>query len=179
MKDMERSKARPISIIVRPTVAAFAVQMELKLRENDHKPHWRESTLDYLEGRLQEEVDELIAELSYAFFDGDSHNVVMEAADVANFAMFIADVAGGLELGVLDETIKLNRNAIQPRLPWTCPKCYRDDIIRTFSYCPNCGRRIEWVDGKRNGAQWVEDSEEAEPVDPFANVTNREGCMGG
>jgi len=52
---MERSKTRPITIVVRPEVAAFAVQMELKLRENDHKPHWRESSLSYLIARLREE----------------------------------------------------------------------------------------------------------------------------
>jgi NTP pyrophosphatase (non-canonical NTP hydrolase) len=74
----------------RAEVAWFAEQMELKLRENDHKPHWRGSDIEYLHKRLQEEVDELMYELHSPL---NEERVVKEAADVANFAMMIADVA--------------------------------------------------------------------------------------
>ena len=29
--------------------------------------------------------------------------------------------------------------------PWyLCPKCNKDYINRAFSYCPNCGVKLEW-----------------------------------
>jgi len=98
-------------LLLGPEVAAFAVQMELKLRENDHKPHWRESSLSYLIARLREECGELIDAALYEEGSTPDH-ITKEAADVANFAMFIADVAGGLRLDTEDvgSVIQLNKN---------------------------------------------------------------------
>lgn len=72
---------------VRPAVLWFAVQMEKKLRMNDHKRHWSTCENGYLTTRLAEEG----AELFEAVDHGTSEAVIAEAADVANFAMMIAD----------------------------------------------------------------------------------------
>jgi NTP pyrophosphatase (non-canonical NTP hydrolase) len=87
---------------VRPEVTAFAMLMERELRANDHKTSWRKMSIHDLEKRLREEVDELSdasrwrsggpTEGSYARHLGS------ECADVANFAMMIADVAGALPI---------------------------------------------------------------------------------
>ncbi|MGE5593064.1 MAG: hypothetical protein ACM3X3_05225 [Betaproteobacteria bacterium] len=79
------SSARPVASVVRE----FAASMETKLRANCHKRNWRTCNLGYLRARLSEEL----AELDEALADGDPYLVLGEAVDVANFAMFIADVA--------------------------------------------------------------------------------------
>lgn len=79
---------------VRPEVAAFALLMEAQLRKNDHKGGWADCDLDYLLRRLGEEVAEVNA------LGGDTNNPEQwgaEAADIANFAMMIADNAGALK----------------------------------------------------------------------------------
>lgn len=92
-------------LTLRPEVAAFARIMEAKLRENDHKSGWKHDTAFALLDRVEHEV----AELRSALFgvhcrvfsgkcDGCREEVVGEAADVANFAMMVADVVGGLEV---------------------------------------------------------------------------------
>lgn len=68
----------------RPEVQAFAIAMEEKLRENDHKRHWRKRPLKYLRRRLAEEMIELD--------EADcAEDAAAECVDVANFAMMIAD----------------------------------------------------------------------------------------
>lgn len=92
----------------RPEVRAFADLMEAQLRANDHKPGWKDDTdLDLFE-RLGQESAELLAALhrnAKRLMWGDSWvmedtvpRVGAEAADVANFAMMIADVCGALKL---------------------------------------------------------------------------------
>ena len=75
---------------VREPVRWFAEQMEEKLRANDHKPHWSIAHPDYLIHRLFQEVNEL-----WRAMEGEltADEVIKEAADVANFAMMIADNA--------------------------------------------------------------------------------------
>lgn len=71
---------------VRPEVARFALAMEAKLRENDgKKKHWRICTLNFLSQRLTQERRELDAAIETRV------DVIGECADVANFAMMIAD----------------------------------------------------------------------------------------
>lgn len=72
----------------RPEVVWFASAMEQKLRANDHKRHWRDMSIQYLSMRLTQERKELYA----AIASGDATKVLNEAADVANFAMMVADV---------------------------------------------------------------------------------------
>jgi len=73
---------------LRPEVLAFARAMEMNLRANDHKGHWRECSDEYLLLRAYEELAELQTCRS-----GDT---LSEAADVANFCMMAADNAGEL-----------------------------------------------------------------------------------
>lgn len=74
---------------LRPEVYAFAQAMELKLRLNDHKTHWSNMTQRYLSQRLSQEREEL----RRACRRGDPAEILSEAADVANFAMMLADNA--------------------------------------------------------------------------------------
>ena len=88
---------------MRQQVEWFANQMENKLMENDHKGGWVDCDPLWLLKRLREEVGELERELfktcsCRGCADCNHLNmpnkdrVVREAADVANFAMMIADV---------------------------------------------------------------------------------------
>ena len=71
--------------------------MEQKLRENEHKGGWAGDSPISLWKRLREEANELMAEI-VAGSEIDPQEIAREAADVANFAMMIADVCGGLAL---------------------------------------------------------------------------------
>ena len=69
----------------RKEVKAFAAMMEYKLKKNDHKGNFENTDVDFLLKRLKEEVDELeIAIKSESYFE-----VMLEAADVANFACIL------------------------------------------------------------------------------------------
>ena len=95
----------------RPWVDAFADEMERKLAENRHKGDregWARMDIRWLLEQLRKEVDELDAALPVRLgvrgADDPSYGyglsplaIRSECADVANFAMMIADVAGGLE----------------------------------------------------------------------------------
>ena len=81
---------------LRPEVAWFALQMEMKLRKNDHKGGWQDDSLRALLRRLKDELGELHWELidrAHAGHDLNIELVIDEATDVANFAMMIADNA--------------------------------------------------------------------------------------
>lgn len=65
----------------------FSGVMLEKLRANKHKAHWSHVDSDWLLGRLEQELKEL----REAMASGDGLSVVYECADVANFAMMIAD----------------------------------------------------------------------------------------
>lgn len=91
----------------RPEVVAFANLMEAKLRENDHKGGWKTEDAEDLFGRLGAECVELSEAIGLWRIQDDwrsaalhlpacRKNVAREAADVANFAMMIADVCGAL-----------------------------------------------------------------------------------
>ena len=72
----------------RPEVRRFARVMERKLRKNDHKRHWSKCDEEYLLRSLRNEMEELFD----ACEGGESDRAVeSECADVANFAMMIAD----------------------------------------------------------------------------------------
>lgn len=75
---------------VRPEVARFALAMEAKLRANDYKRPWRNCPLQYLSMRLTQERRELFDAIAAR------KDVIGECADVANFAMMIADKVGEL-----------------------------------------------------------------------------------
>ena len=71
---------------IRVEVLNFALLMEEKLKKNDHKGGWENCDNNYLMGSLEAEVYELSCAI-------DSNNIFLqkECADVANYAMMIAD----------------------------------------------------------------------------------------
>lgn len=71
----------------RPEVEWFAEKMEERLSDNDHKAGWENCSFTELLFRLKDEV----GEVEYALINRD--NIVYECADVANFAMMIAENA--------------------------------------------------------------------------------------
>ena len=96
----------------RQEVQAFAILMEKKLRENDHKSGWKENHPIDLIVRLREETEEIFAfgislrsaqlrhnECRWAPQQKSSQadEIGKECADVGNFAMMIADVCGALK----------------------------------------------------------------------------------
>jgi hypothetical protein len=90
----------------RKEVKEFAVLMERKLRQNDHKKSWRSCNQEYLLTRLDEEVKEL-HDCFFIYSPGDMNflmdgqhddRIPGEAADVANFAMMLWDNFGDKEV---------------------------------------------------------------------------------
>jgi hypothetical protein len=80
------SRAGPITDY-EEKVVWFAHQMIGQLIANDDKGGWDDESLVYLLDRLSEEVQEL----KHALIEADKDGIIQEAADVANFAMMIAD----------------------------------------------------------------------------------------
>jgi NTP pyrophosphatase (non-canonical NTP hydrolase) len=78
---------------LRPEVAAFALAMEDKLRQNDHKGGWDDCSKQYMAMRLTQEREELRDAIARG---APPEEILKEAADVANFAMMVADLVGGL-----------------------------------------------------------------------------------
>ena len=81
-----------MTLELRPEVAAFAQIMEWRLRESGQEWQRRfECSADYLIKRLTEKLEELISQCqSKGLLLG--LDVPEAAADVANYAMMIADV---------------------------------------------------------------------------------------
>jgi len=73
---------------MREEIRRFAELMEAQLKRNDWKGGWKNDSSAWLFGRLLEEVWELYQVL----FAGETRErIAREAADVANFAMMLAD----------------------------------------------------------------------------------------
>jgi len=68
---------------------SFIKAMRLKLQANNHKGGWDQYSLGALFQKLIEEVDELKA----AIVNEPVENIALEAADIANYALMIADTA--------------------------------------------------------------------------------------
>lgn len=83
---------------MREQVKWFAEQMENKLKENDHKGGWDDCNVYWLWQRLQDESGELLTAINlYRDLGADKNDIIKEAADVANFAMMIADIVRKLD----------------------------------------------------------------------------------
>jgi NTP pyrophosphatase (non-canonical NTP hydrolase) len=79
---------------VRESVKWFSEQMESKLKENDKKGGWDNCNIYWLIGRLKEETNELLNAVDlHRDLGASKENIIKESADVANFAMMIADIA--------------------------------------------------------------------------------------
>jgi NTP pyrophosphatase (non-canonical NTP hydrolase) len=70
-------------------IAVLLRAMLDKLEANKSKPYWDKESLLTLAKLMQGEVDELVD----AILHGSQQDIIMEAADVANFAMMIASNA--------------------------------------------------------------------------------------
>lgn len=95
---------------MRKDVETFAEIMDAKLTANAHKGHWGGCAPEWLLVRLQEECGELarkvlerkdaltLMDISQRGTLNTKHaeQIAREAADVANFALMVADVCGGL-----------------------------------------------------------------------------------
>lgn len=91
---------------VRPEVWRFALLMERELARHDDRPGWKHTDPNWLFTRLLEEAEELRQTMIDLGGRGGAgareraeERIGPEAADIANFAMFIADVAGALATG--------------------------------------------------------------------------------
>ena len=71
----------------------FGEQMIKKLEDNEEKEHWRKSSYDHLFCRLEEEVRELQELILNDKISYKHKKMIAECADIANFAMMIADKA--------------------------------------------------------------------------------------
>lgn len=78
-----------LDIGVGPDLQRFFDAMVYKLRRNAHKGHWDDLTLDQAYADLGGEVEELTA----AIASGSTSEILMEAADVANEALIVANIA--------------------------------------------------------------------------------------
>ncbi len=82
---------------MRPEVLAMAWAMERKLRKHDGDwgvLGWKDANSEHLEHKLLGEIGELI---TACHTGGDARERTGEAADVANMAMMLADIWGGLD----------------------------------------------------------------------------------
>ena len=92
VRELPRSKKSDLSAVLK-----FAKVMLKKLYKNRHKAHWSEADYDYLISRLDDEVDELKAEILRLYNKSGHLNrrramkAIRECADVGNFSMMIAD----------------------------------------------------------------------------------------
>lgn len=96
------AEARGLRVVkARAEVISFAEAMEAALAKNEHKGGWKDDGALELHQRIVEETDELRAELmkrrERPGYANNQALILSEAADVANFAMMVADVCGCLE----------------------------------------------------------------------------------
>lgn len=85
------------TLILRPEVQVFAQAMEATLRDNDYKGGWKDMTPKESIRRLYQESGELWHEIKDYPGRINTIKTLREACDVANYAMFTADVAGALQ----------------------------------------------------------------------------------
>ena len=90
-----------VQMTIRPEAHIFALAMEERLRSNDVKGGWEHLTPTLLLSRLLEEAGELAREIRHLEevdpTPEEAMSVRKEAADVANYAMMIADNYGDLK----------------------------------------------------------------------------------
>lgn len=80
----------------RKEVREFAHAMEMMLACNEHKGHWRREHHEFLLRELGKNAVQLEKELAKE--DHDKYEITIRCANMANFAMMIADNYGGGKL---------------------------------------------------------------------------------
>jgi NTP pyrophosphatase (non-canonical NTP hydrolase) len=78
-----------VDIGVAPDLQRFFDAMVYKIRRNAHKGRWEDVPLSKALAELNEEVKELEGVIPY----GSTSEILMEAADVANWAMILANIS--------------------------------------------------------------------------------------
>ena len=80
------------------SVKCVGIEMVKKLEKNKHKGGWSSCTPEYLSRRLGQELKELrsIMYAHYHHSENTKIQIIRECADIANFAMMIAENVGGL-----------------------------------------------------------------------------------
>ena len=81
--------AELVQIGVAPDLQRFFDAMIYKLRRNAHKGNWDNLSLEGATADLTGEVEELMG----AIASGSTSEILMEAADVANEALIVANIA--------------------------------------------------------------------------------------
>lgn len=76
----------------RKAVQDFAHDMEKQLKVNDHKGGWGREHHDYLRNQIGKNYAKLVEELCKE--DKDKQEITIRCANIANFAMMIADNEG-------------------------------------------------------------------------------------
>ena len=76
----------------RKVIFDFARDMESQLKVNDHKRGWDHTSESYLLGKIQYNLSTLDGKLSKD--DRDKHEITIRCANIANYAMMIADNEG-------------------------------------------------------------------------------------
>ena len=81
------SKLPPEAGMIRAELRWFVDQMEQVLRKNDWKGGWKDMSREEVLERLEEELDELKTAVCRS---KPTDEIIAEAVDIANFAMFLA-----------------------------------------------------------------------------------------
>ena len=123
LADAERAGAQNDGL--RPEVRVFARAMEARLRANDHKPGWRDEDPDALLDRLRDETEELDASVNMGIPSKSA--ILAEAADVANFALMVADVCGALAADAERAEPFKRQCAAGHVIASASPSCYHPD----------------------------------------------------
>ena len=134
--------------VLRPALLRFALEMERKLKANDHhKSGWEENDNGDLLTRVLDEARELRYEIESR--DPLPERVIEEAADLANFAMMIADNAGLRPCAT--EALGKGEPALvhfeHPRLigePCMIHRDYRPTMEKLAQHANDCGVSL-WV----------------------------------
>lgn len=78
--------------VPRKPVMEFAYDMEKQLKVNDFKGGWSNENHDYLRNQIGKNYAKLVEELCKE--DKDKYEITIRCANIANFAMMIADNEG-------------------------------------------------------------------------------------
>lgn len=87
-------------------VKQFTDAMRYKLHANRHKGKWEGATIENLFALLRKEVDELEAEINSP--NQNQMAIILEAADIGNFAMIISNIAMRMATGELVQHMPSN-----------------------------------------------------------------------
>jgi hypothetical protein len=122
-------------------VSGFGSIMAFVLRRNAHKGAWKGLTPEYMITRLKEEVKELEATVTGPAFEGQDKAIAYEAADVANFAMFLWDNFGAFV------NVKFDSTPIQTGYYWMRDTSSPTEPARVVHvYFEPRRSRTEWED---------------------------------